>query len=109
MLGSSPMRTPSGVILRFRKLEGEYHYMGGLGMPQGPASNARGESRRVSAPWEAGFAGAGGTGLWARYPFSDPQSCRASFSQRNFRLETERNSLPNENTVSISLLPIICT
>ena len=71
----------------------------GLGMPRGPASHARGVSRRGSAPWEAGFADAGGTGLWARYPFPDSQTGRARFFQRNIRLEKERKSLPNENTV----------
>ena len=71
----------------------------GLGMPRGPASRARGVSRRVSAPREAGFAGADGTGLRTRRPFSDPQAGRARAFQRNVRLETESNSLPNENTM----------
>ena len=48
----------------------------------------------------AGFAGAGGTGLWARHPFSDPQAGRAGSFQRNVRLETERNGLSNENTMA---------
>ena len=73
----------------------------GLGMPRGPACHARGASRRGSAPREAGFRGSGGTGLWARYPFTDPQAGRARSFQRNVRLEKERSSLLNENTVGI--------
>lgn len=70
-------------------------------MPRGLACHARGVSRRVLAPWEAGFAGAGGTGMWARYPFPDSQAGRARPFQQNIRLEKERSSQPNENTVRI--------
>ena len=77
-------------------------------MPRGPDCHARGVSRRVPAPWKAGFAGAGGTGLWARYPFSDPQAGRARVFQRNVRLEKERNSLPNENTMHKKKIIYFC-
>ena len=50
----------------------------GLGMPRGPACHARGVSRRVSAPWLAGIAGADWTGLWAESPFPDHRAGRAA-------------------------------
>ena len=73
----------------------------GFGMPRGPGCHARGVSRRVSAPWLAGVEGADGTGLRARYPFTDPRAGRAMVFQQNSRLETERSYQPNENTMRI--------